>query len=74
MRSGASECLVRLAWAPNRPEPLDVFYDMTGRGQREGAGFFDHGTLAERYEPDAITPVLARGGHFYDAAAPWNRP
>jgi S-adenosylmethionine synthetase len=73
VRSGAAECLVRIAWAPNRPEPLDVCYDMTGRGKREAAGFFHHGALAERYDPGAITPALARGGHFYDAAAPWNR-
>jgi hypothetical protein len=72
-RSGASECLVRLAWAPNRPEPLDVFYDMAGRGRREGAAFFHHGVFAERYDAGAITPQLAQGGDFYDTEAPWNR-
>jgi S-adenosylmethionine synthetase len=73
VRSGASECLVRLAWAPNRPEPLDVFYDMVGRGQRDGSGFFNHDTLAERYDAGVITPALAQGGHFYDTGVPWNR-
>jgi S-adenosylmethionine synthetase len=72
VRSGASECLVRLAWAPNRPEPLDICYDMAGRGRREAGGFFHHGTLAERYDPGAITGALARGGHFYDVSMPWN--
>ena len=72
VRSGASECLVRLAYAPNRPEPLDVCYDMTGRGKREGAAFFHHGVLAERYDPRAITRELAQGGHFFNIDAPWN--
>ena len=62
VRSGATECLVRLAWAPNRPEPLDVCYDMAGAGRSEGAGFFHHGTLAERYYPGAITPRWCEGG------------
>ena len=65
--------MVRLAWAPNRPEPLDVFYDMAGRGTRESAEYFHHGLLAERYDAAAITGALAQGGHFYDAAMPWNR-
>ena len=72
VRTGASECLVRLAWAPNRPEPLDVFYDMVGRGRRDGAAFFNHGTLADRYEASAITSALAQGRHFYDMAMLWN--
>ena len=72
VHSGASECLVRLAYAPNRPEPLDVFYDMVGRGETEGAGFFDHAVLAERYDAGVITPVLARGGHFYETVFAWN--
>lgn len=71
--SGASECLVRLAYAPNRPEPLDIYYDMVGRGRREVTEFFHHEALAERYDPSAITPALARGVHFFDTTLPWNR-
>jgi hypothetical protein len=55
---------VRLALAPNRPEPLEVYDDMIGRGQRESAGFFYHVTLAERYHPGATKAALARGGRF----------
>ena len=36
--SGARECLVRVAWAPNICEPLDVCYEMIGRGSREHKG------------------------------------
>jgi S-adenosylmethionine synthetase len=69
--SGASECLVRIAWAPNVPEPLDVFYDMTGRGTREPVIFFHHCKLAERYDSAAISRDLGQGGHFYDMTLPW---
>jgi hypothetical protein len=49
---------VRLALAPHRPELLEVCYDMIGSGQREGARFFHHVTLAERYHPGAIKQRL----------------
>ena len=35
VRSGADECLVRLAYAPNHIEPIDVFYKMSGWGERQ---------------------------------------
>jgi len=70
--TGASECLVRLAWAPNQPEPLDVFYDVSGRGKRESAGFFHHATLSDRYDASAITSTLGQGKHFYDITMLWN--
>jgi S-adenosylmethionine synthetase len=30
-QSGADECLVRLAYAPNHAEPLDIFCNISGR-------------------------------------------
>ena len=60
--------------APNRPEPLDVCYDMSGRGKREGAEFFDHAVLAERYDPRSITREFAQGGHFFNSGTPSNDP
>ena len=42
VRSGAGECLVRLTYAPNIPEPLDICYEMRGRGERQDAQFFNH--------------------------------
>jgi hypothetical protein len=35
VQSGAKECLVRLAYAPNREAPLDIDYTMEGRGERQ---------------------------------------
>jgi len=70
--SGARECLIRLCYAPNVPEPLDVHYEMTGRGERQGKDFFDHDRMVGRYPAKSISRRLAEGRHFFDAALPWN--
>lgn len=72
VQSGAGECLVRLAYAPNISLPLDVYYEMNGRGSREGAGFFDHARMVARYGGAMISAELARGRHFLDHELPWN--
>lgn len=70
--SGAKECLVRLTYAPNVPAPLDVYYEMTGRGERQGKDFFDHARMVARYPAAAITRRIAEGRHFFDRTLPWN--
>jgi S-adenosylmethionine synthetase len=72
VQTGAQECKVRLAYAPNLPEPLDVNYDMVGRGARQPARFFEHLTMRGRYASSSICTELARGSHFFDPALPWN--
>ena len=72
VRSGAKECLVRLTYAPNVPEPLDIFYEMSGRGERQAADFFRHEVMAGRYSPTTITRRIAEGRHFFDQTLPWN--
>ena len=72
VQSGASECLVRLAYAPNISTPLDICHEMNGRGGREGADFFDHAQMVARYGSTMISADLARGRHFLDPALPWN--
>lgn len=72
--TGATECLVRVAYAPNVGSPLDVTYEMVGRGERRPAAWFDHGELRRRYSTALDYAALARGGHFFDPALPWNRP
>lgn len=71
VQSGAAECLVRVAYAPNRPEPLDLSYAVVGRGRREGTEFFAHPAMLARYPATLVTPDLARGLHFYDPTLPW---
>jgi S-adenosylmethionine synthetase len=72
--SGAGECLVRLTYAPNVPAPLDVCYEMRGRGERQDREFFNHGQMVTRYPVAAITARLGQGRHFFDLGLPWNNP
>lgn len=72
VQSGARDCLIRLAYAPNIPEPLDIYYELSGRGERQPAEFFNHEVMCARYDPAAISRKLAEGRHFYDPALPWN--
>jgi S-adenosylmethionine synthetase len=74
VKAGAEECLVRLAFAPNRREPLDIAYEMTGRGERQQAKFFEHPEMVARYSTTQITPEIAKGNHFFDLDLPWNVP
>ncbi len=73
VQSGAGECLVRVAYAPNMADPLEVSWEMTGRGERVPQEFFRHDAMIRRYRAAAIGPALARGRHFYDERLPWNR-
>ena len=72
VRSGADECLVRLAYAPNHAGPIDIFYDMSGKGERQNPEFFSHPEMAARYPATAIGAALAQGRHFFDEALRWN--
>jgi S-adenosylmethionine synthetase len=71
--TGAAECLVRLVYAPNEPLPLDVTYEMRGRGDRLPPEWFEHGALCLRYSTAVDYSTLARGGHFFDARLAWNK-
>jgi len=70
--SGASECIVRLAYAPNQMEPLDITYEMIGRGIRQKPEFFSHPAMVSRYSSKAINSMLGQGLHFFDLSLPWN--
>lgn len=73
VKSGAEECLVRVAYAPNVPDPLVVTYEMTGRGQRQFPNFFNHSAMTDRFSGALIRRDLAKGLHFYDSTLQWNR-
>ena len=72
VRSGADECLVRLAYAPNHAGPIDIFYDMSGKGERQNPEFFSHPEMASRYPATTISAALAQGRHFFDQSLRWN--
>jgi hypothetical protein len=72
IQKGAKECLVRLAYAPNCPMPLDVCYEMIGSGERQTTDFFNHSDTMLRYASTNISATLAQGHHFIDRQLPWN--
>lgn len=72
VRSGAAECLVRVAYAPNIKQPIDVSYEMLGRGSREAKSFFEHTAMVARYTGCVIDADMARGRHFFDRKLAWN--
>jgi len=74
VQGGAAECLVRVAYAPNLSEPLDVAYEVVGRGPRQPAGWFRHEVMRARYSTALDYAGLARGAHFFDPSQPWNSP
>lgn len=72
--SGAIECKVQLAYQPNSHEPLDVAYEMVGRGCAQGPRHFSHDALRERFPAHSISGDVASGCQFADLNLPWNRP
>ncbi len=73
VRTGAKECLLRLTYAPNCSQPLDVNWEIEGRGERRPSTFFDFDAMLARINTRSITSELGKGTHFWDAHLPWNR-
>ena len=48
VRTGARECRVTVAYAPNVDEPLDVVWEMMGRGERMASVWFSHSAVGQR--------------------------
>jgi S-adenosylmethionine synthetase len=72
--TGARECRVVLAYAPNIDRPLDVVYEMDRRGERMVDEWFSHEAVRQRYTGDQCRPSLGRGQHFFDRSCAWNAP
>jgi len=72
VRTGAKECFLRLVYAPNANEPLDVNWEMEGRGERQTKSSFDFDAMLGRVDPHSITSELGKGIHFWDMNFPWN--
>ena len=74
VRTGAGECRVTLAYAPNRDVPLDVVYDMARRGEHCAPEWFSHRAIRERYLTNGggFVARLGTGRHFVDEGLPWN--
>jgi hypothetical protein len=61
-----------VAYAPNIKQPIDVSYEMVGRGDREPKSFFEHPGMVARYSGAVIDIDMARGRHFFDEGLIWN--
>ena len=72
VRGGAKECQLTGVWAPNVGVPLDVIWQLDGRGPRLPDEWFAHGAIMERTDVRAVDRHLGRGRHFFDLALPWN--
>ena len=72
VQSGARECRVTLAYAPNLDLPLEVDYLMEGRGVKQDLDFFRHDHMYDRYRDVRIAPAIPQGDHFFNPAYPWN--
>ena len=73
VRGGAKECLVTGVWAPNVGEPLDIIWQLDGRGPRLPNAWFGHGEMVVRQDVGVVSAALGRGRHFFDGALPWQR-
>lgn len=73
VRTGAKECMLRLTYAPNCSQPLDVNWDTEGRSERWPMAFFNFDAMLARIDTASITSELGRGTHFWDTNLPWNR-
>jgi S-adenosylmethionine synthetase len=73
VKTGARECLIRLAYAPNSNGPLEMVWEMDGRGERQPRAHFDFDAMLSRVDAKAISALLGQGTHFWDEALPWNQ-
>ena len=73
VRTGAGECRVTQAYAPNRDVPLDVVYNMDRPGERLPPAWFAHSAIRERYVGGAFVATLGTGRHFVDQGVAWQR-
>ena len=61
VRSGARECLIKLAYAPNRNEPLELVWQVAGPGQRQSNNFFNFDSMLGRLPTGPLIGELGSG-------------
>ena len=64
VQSGARDCRVQVAYAPNCPEPLEVAYDMKGPGRPVPRSLFNHRALRDHYRLPRIQTDWAHSTHL----------
>jgi S-adenosylmethionine synthetase len=72
--SGASECKLTLTYSPARDEPLDVIYDMRGKGERLNRKDFDYNLIKQEFlNKEVDVGSLGNGSHFFNPSFIWNQ-
>ena len=71
VQTGARDCTIRLAYAPNRNVPLQEVWEMEGRGERQSKGHFDFDQMLGRMEPGL--PECDRGTGIFSWELPLDR-
>jgi S-adenosylmethionine synthetase len=74
VQTGAKECLIKLAYAPNLMVPMEASWEVDGRCERVPLSFFNFEEMCNRYSATVIDQRLAQGRHFFDTSLPWNGP
>ena len=72
VRGGAQQCLLQLVYAPNRDAPLEIVWDLDGRGPRRPDESFCFSAMLERVRLSTITAGIGMGTHFWDPSLLWN--
>ncbi len=65
VRSGAAECKVILAYAPNVSEPLEIVFEMEGRGLKPPKAWFSHPSIVEHAKSTAFKMQRDRWPYFF---------
>jgi S-adenosylmethionine synthetase len=68
VQTGARDCTIRLAYAPNRNVPIQEVWEINGRGERQVKGYFDFDRMLGGMEPGL--PVPDRGTGLFAWALP----
>lgn len=58
VRTGAKESLIRLVYAPNRNEPMEIVWEMDGHGERQPRSYFDFDAMLARVDTAGVTAVF----------------
>lgn len=66
VKSGAGECLLRIAYAPGIDAPLDLAVEMSGRGIVPNKLSFSHSELRSWLTPNDVYQALSSGGLTID--------
>jgi len=61
VQTGARECTIRLAYAPNRNAPIQEVWEINGRGEHKPKGHFDFDQMLGRMEPGLSRQVRGNG-------------